>query len=155
MTFFKQFNWSKSVLTKEQRSLVECLLIEFSDIFAKHRFDVGYHTEIITKFTPGHELPLYTQGPPIHLRDELLTELALMHYYGLTFHSPNTAAHSLRIENSQDASASRLTSGKTTLCWRTISSTVIPRSQIWPMPQITSRGNVCSTNLIVHKHINV
>ena len=37
------------------------------------------------KLTPEHNLPVYVQGPPtpIHLRDELHVELALMHYYGL------------------------------------------------------------------------
>ncbi len=85
VTFLSQFNWSNSVLTREQRSMVEALLVEFSDIFAKHRFDVGYNTEMKIKLTPEHELPLYTQGPPtpIHLRDEMLIELALRHYYGL------------------------------------------------------------------------
>ena len=64
---------------------VEKLLVEFSDIFAKHRFDVGFNTELKIKLTPEHELPVYVQSPqmPIHLRDELLVELALMHYYNL------------------------------------------------------------------------
>ena len=71
---------------------VEELLVEFSDIFAKHRFDVGFNTELKIKLTPEHELPVYVQSPqtPIHLRDELLVELALMHYYN----SITTLSHS-------------------------------------------------------------
>ena len=37
------------------------------------------------KLTPAHDLPVYVQSPPtpIHLRDEILVELALMQYYGI------------------------------------------------------------------------
>ena len=85
LTFLDQFNWENSVLTNEQRSQVEHLLVKYSDIFAKHRFDVGYNSELQIKLTPEHQRPLYTQGPPtpIHLRKELTIELALMHYFGL------------------------------------------------------------------------
>ena len=83
--FLQKFPWKNSALTEEQKEQVEELLIEFHDIFAKHRFDVDYNTELKVKLTPEHQLPLYFQGPPtpVHFRDELLVELALMHYYGL------------------------------------------------------------------------
>ena len=83
--FLEKFDWQNSVLTFEQKCQVENLLMEFSDIFAKHRFDVGYNTELKIKLTPEHNLPVYVQSPqtPIHLRDELTVELALMHYYNL------------------------------------------------------------------------
>ena len=85
MTFLSNFQWANSVLTNDQRSEVECLLIEYADIFAKHRFDVGYNSDLKIKLTPEHQRPLYTQGPPtpIQLRNELTIELALMHYFGL------------------------------------------------------------------------
>ena len=84
-TFLARFDWKDSILTEIQQTDVESLLIEFSDIFAKHRFDVGYNTEYKVKLTPEHKLPVYTQSPPtmIHLRDELLIELALMQYFDL------------------------------------------------------------------------
>ena len=83
--FLEKFGWQNSVLTFEQKCQVEELLVEFSDIFAKHRFDVDYNTELKIKLTPEHNLPVYVQSPqtPIHLRDELTVELALMHYYNL------------------------------------------------------------------------
>ena len=86
LTFLKNFEWENSVLTKDQRSeVVERLLIEYSDIFAKHRFDVGYNSNLKVKPSPEHQRPIYTQGPPtpIHLRKALTVELALMHYFGL------------------------------------------------------------------------
>ena len=68
------------------------LLIENYDIFAKHRFDVGYNTELKVKLTPAHDLPVYVQSlpTPIHLRDEILVELALMQKYGIITLLPNS-----------------------------------------------------------------
>ena len=90
--FLENFNWENSVLELNERKQVEELLLEFSDIFAKHRFDVGFNTELKVKLTPEHELPVYVQSPttPIHLRDELLVELALMHYYNLITTLPHS-----------------------------------------------------------------
>ena len=71
---------------------MQYLLIEYYDIFAKHRFDVGYNTELKVKLTLAHDLPVYVQSPPtpIHLRDEILVELALMQYYGIVAFLPNS-----------------------------------------------------------------
>ena len=83
--FLEKLPWQNTSLNEDERKQVENLLVEYHDIFAKHRFDVGYNTELKIKLTPEHDLPIYTQSPPtpIHLRDELHIELALMHYYGL------------------------------------------------------------------------
>ena len=85
ITFLSKFPWEKSALNDEQKAVVGELLVEFSDIFAKHRFDVGYNTELEIKLTPEGSIPIYEQGPPtpVLLRNELHVELALMHYYGL------------------------------------------------------------------------
>ena len=68
------------------------LLIEYYDIFAKHRFDVGYNAELKVKLTPARDLPVYVQSPPtpIHLRDEISVELALMQFYGIVTLLPNS-----------------------------------------------------------------
>ena len=83
--FLDQFPWDKSVLPLEQRAEVQQLLIKYHDIFAKHRFDIGYNTEFKVNLTPEHDQPVYTQGPPtpIHLRHELHVQLALFQYFGL------------------------------------------------------------------------
>ena len=88
----EKFNWENSVLEPNERNQLEELLLEFSDIFAKHRFGVGFNTELKVKLTPEHELPVYVQSPitPIHLRDELLVELSLMHYYNLITTLPHS-----------------------------------------------------------------
>ena len=85
LTFMESFKWENSVLTEDQRSKVEDLLVDFSDIFAKHRFNVGYNSDLKLKLKTENTRPLYTQGPrtPMHLRHELTVDIALMHYYGL------------------------------------------------------------------------
>ena len=85
LTFMESFKWENSVLTEDQRSKVEDLLVDFSDIFAKHRFNVGYNSDLKFKLKTENTRPLYTQGPrtPMHLRHELTVDIALMHYYGL------------------------------------------------------------------------
>ena len=82
------------------------LLVEY-DIFPKHRFDVAYNTELKVKLTPAHDLPVYVQNPPtrIHLRDEILVELALMQYYGIVtfvYQILNIVVQYLHKENHQE-----------------------------------------------------
>ena len=90
--FLQQFDWSKSDLTAEQIQELQEILVDYIDLFAKHRFDVGYNTEFKVKFTPTHDIPVYVQSPPtpIHLRDEILVELALMQKYGSLTLLPNS-----------------------------------------------------------------
>ena len=80
-----KFPWENLALNDEQKAVLGDLLVEFSGIFAKHRFDVGYNTDLKIKFTPERSIPIYEQGHPrpIHLRKKLQVDLALMHYYGL------------------------------------------------------------------------
>ena len=61
------------------------LLIKLQKIFARHQLDLGKNTDCLVKLTPEHEKPIYTPNPTtaIHLRDELLIELALMQYYDI------------------------------------------------------------------------
>ena len=95
-TFLKQFDWSKSSLNADQIAETQHLLIEYYEIFAKHRLDVGYNTELKVKLTPAHDLPVYVQSPPtlIPLRDVILVELALMHYYGIVTLLPHSKYNS-------------------------------------------------------------
>ena len=105
--FLQNFKWENSVLTSEQKVEIEEVLVEFSDIFAKHRFDVDYKTELKIKLIPEHDMPVYVQSPitPIPLRDELIVELVLMHYFNLV----TTLSHS---KYSSPVFAQRKSSGK-------------------------------------------
>ena len=59
--------------------------MEFHDIFACHRFDIGVNEEFTVKVTPKDEPPAYSQSlpTPVNLKEDILVELALLHKYGI------------------------------------------------------------------------
>ena len=64
---------------------MEELLVEFHDIFARHRFDIGTNREFNVKLTPNDDRPAYSQSlpTPINLKNDITVELALLHKYGI------------------------------------------------------------------------
>ena len=78
--FQQRFKWKDSILKKDEKQQVGVLLVEFLAMFAKHRFDVGYNSQLSLKLTPEHDQQVYTQSPPtpIHLREKLQVEIALL-----------------------------------------------------------------------------
>ena len=64
---------------------MEELLVEFHDIFARHRFDIGMNEDFKVKLTPKDDSPAYSQSlpTPINLKEDILVELALLHRYGI------------------------------------------------------------------------
>ena len=83
--FLSNFNWSDSTLNLQERQNIEEILVEFHEVFARHRFDVGINNHFKIKLTPNDERPAYTQSlpTPINLKDELTIELALLHKYDI------------------------------------------------------------------------
>ena len=83
--FLNKFYWKNTDFTKIERKKMENLLVKHHKIFARHRLDLGKNKDRLVKLTPEHERPIYTPNPTtaIHLRDELLIELALMQYYDI------------------------------------------------------------------------
>ena len=79
----KKFVRNTFVLSADQKRQLEDVLVEYHDVFANYRFDVGYNTELKIKPTPVHPLPVYVQGPPAptYLPGEILVEFALLQYF--------------------------------------------------------------------------
>ena len=84
-TFLSNFDWSETTLGPDERQEIEEILIEFHDIFARHRFDIGINREFKVKLTPNDDRPAYSQSlpTPINLKDDITVELALLHKYGI------------------------------------------------------------------------
>ena len=84
--FLKRCDWTNTLLTETEKQAVEDILVEHHDIFARHRMDIGVNTEFNVKLTPKDDKTVYSQSlpMPIHLKEELIVELALMHQYGIT-----------------------------------------------------------------------
>ena len=83
--FLSMFKWTDSLITGKDRQNLEPTIIEFNDIFARHRLDIGMNTQIKVSLTPQDDKPVYTQSLPvsINLKEDLTVELALMHRYGI------------------------------------------------------------------------
>ena len=77
------FQWNGSLI--QGRKQLEDLIVEYNDIFARHRLDKGINNNFKVKLTPKTDAPVYTQSlpVPINLKKDLTVELALMHRYGI------------------------------------------------------------------------
>ena len=81
--FLKRFDWTDTLLTETEKQAIEDILVEYHDMFARHRMDIGMNTEFKVKLTPKDDKAVYSQNlpMPIHLKEDLIVELALMHKY--------------------------------------------------------------------------
>ena len=68
-----------------EKEAIEDILVKYHDIFARHRMDIGKNTEFKVKLTPKDNKAVYILSlpTPIHLKEDLIVELALMHKYGI------------------------------------------------------------------------
>ena len=80
-----RFDWRDTLLTENEKQAVEYILVDYHDIFARHRKDFGMDTEIKVKLTPKDNKAVYSQNLPmtVHLKENLIVELAVMHKYGI------------------------------------------------------------------------
>ena len=85
MEFLKTFDWTDTLLTETEKQAVQDTLVEYHDIFARHKMDIGMNTEIKVKLTPKDDKAVYSQSLPmsIYLKEDLIVELAFMHKYGI------------------------------------------------------------------------
>ena len=79
--FLSMFKWTDSQIANKDRENLEDTIVEFNDIFARHRLDIGMNTQFKVSLTPQDDKPVYTQSltVPINLKEDLTVELALMH----------------------------------------------------------------------------
>ena len=78
----KSFKLDDSQLNDEDQKDIEEILIEFHDIFARHRLDIGMNHDFGKKLTPKTEELVYSIRP-INLKEDFIVELAITHYFGI------------------------------------------------------------------------
>ena len=85
MKFLSHFDWTDTTLSPFEKQHIEDILVQYHDIFARHRFDIGTNREFKVKLTPNDDRPAYSQNlpTPINLKDDITVELALLHRYGI------------------------------------------------------------------------
>ena len=83
--FLKRFDWTDMLLTETEKQAIEDSMVDYRDIFARHRMDSGMDTEFKVKLTPKNDKAVYSPNLPmlIHLKEDLFVELALKHEYGI------------------------------------------------------------------------
>ena len=83
--FLKRFDWTDTLPSETEKQAIEDILVDYPDIFPRHRMDIGMITEFKVKLTPKDNKAAYNQSlpMPIHLMEDLIVELALMHQYGI------------------------------------------------------------------------
>ena len=83
--FLANFDWTNSTLNPTEITQIEELLVEFHNIFTRHRFDIGMNEDFKVKITPKDDSPVYSQSlpTPINLKEDIHVELALLHRYGI------------------------------------------------------------------------
>ena len=81
--FLSMFKWIDSLITGRHRENLEATIIEFSDIFARHRLDIGMNTQFKVSLIPKDDKPAYTQSltVTINLKADLTVELAFLNRY--------------------------------------------------------------------------
>ena len=52
MEFLKRFDWTDTLLTETEKQAVEDILIEYHDVYARHRMDFGMNTGFKVRLTP-------------------------------------------------------------------------------------------------------
>ena len=50
--FLERFDWTDTLFTETEKQAVEDILVEYHDIFARHRMDIGMNTEFKVRLTP-------------------------------------------------------------------------------------------------------
>ena len=83
--FFKRFDWTVTLLSETEKRAIEDILVEYHDLFARNIMGIGMNTEFKVKLNPQDDKAVYSQSlpMPIHLKEDLIVEVALMHNYGL------------------------------------------------------------------------
>ena len=80
MKCLEWFDWTDTLLMEAEKQIVEDIVGEYHDIFARHRLDIEMKAEFEVKLKPNVDKAVYCQNlpMPIHQVKDLIDELALM-----------------------------------------------------------------------------
>ena len=83
--FSARFDWTDRLLTETEKQASGDIPVDYHDSFATDRTDIGMNMEFEVKLTPKDNEVVYSQQlpMPIHLKEDLIVELVLMHDYGI------------------------------------------------------------------------
>ena len=155
--FLKRFDWTDTLLTEIEKQAVEDFLVEYHDIFARHRQDIGMNTEFKVKLTPKDDKAVYSQSlpMPIHLKEDLIVELALMHKDGIITVLPFSKYASPIFAQRKPNGKLRLLVDLRKINTLMTTQTIIIQSALCQMQHNTWQGSNYFVNLIAPKPMTV
>ena len=62
--FLENFKWEESQLGEQYQKDIEDILVEYHDIFARHRLDIGVNHDFKIKLTPNNDQPRTRKAYP-------------------------------------------------------------------------------------------
>ena len=66
----QRVDWTHTLLTKTEKQAFEDILVDYGDIFARNRTDIGMNTEFKVKLTPKDDKAVYSQRLPMPINFE-------------------------------------------------------------------------------------
>ena len=78
--FLNLLQWEDSFIQGKAKQQLEDVIVEYNNIFARHRLDVGTNNNFKVQLTPKTDNPVYTQSLPV--------ESSFMYRYGFITTSP-------------------------------------------------------------------
>ena len=72
MKILKPFDWTNTLLIETEKQALENILIEYHDMFARHRMDIGMNTEFKMRLRPKDDKAVHSQSlhMPIFIQAE-------------------------------------------------------------------------------------
>ena len=82
--FLKRFNWTATLLAGTEKEAIEDILVEYHDIFARRRMDIGMNKEFKMNLSPKDDNAVCSQNLPIPIpwKEDINVEIALKQKYG-------------------------------------------------------------------------
>ena len=60
--FLKQIDWTDTLVAETEKQAIEDILVDYHDIFARHRMDIWMNPELKMKLTPKDDKSVYSQS---------------------------------------------------------------------------------------------
>ena len=85
MRLLERFHWTDTLLIDIEKQAVENILVDYHDVFARHRMDFGINRDFKVKLTTKDDRAVYNRNLPMpfHLKEDLIFEFTHLHNYGI------------------------------------------------------------------------
>ena len=151
------FDWTDTLLRQTEKQAVEHILVDYHDILARHRMDVGVNTELrwnshqrSIKVSTAEAYHCQSTWKKTYLwSSPWCTNMESLQFY----RSQNTRVPFLHRGNPTENYVSSWILGRSTLWERMITLTIISQSALCQMQHNTWQGRHYSASLTAPKHI--